>query len=614
MSQNKAAKTARVPAAARSAPRPAESPGPLAVVRGAVERFGIYALILVYVAINLPLLAAKGTSIEEIRVFSVDESLICAKAKFMIQNKTFTYPGQPGGSFAEKMQRELANGQRGYSAHPFPYGQLYLILITVPLLVLQSVMSISEYLIVRWAVLVLILSGIAVLAITYRIGSRLYAPLYGLAAAVLVLLTPEFLRWSNELHPDMPQLALMLASFDWALVLYERTRTAAFDGLVALAWAAFFAGAAMATKFNGVFLLPVIGVAYNRPFLLEPRRLGLRRFVIHNLTYGGLCLAVFCAAFAVFSPFYVANPEFLRESLSRPTAYSVGNTAAFFTGGGAAGTNLLVEKIQNIWHSNEVIITGLTGYGMYAASLAGMLYAASRLLRRYAEELQSPKILAEAFNCVFLGYSFIGGYALVGGRLLHGYERYLLPAVPLLYISSLRIFQLILAIPQLPQWIAAALIAVLMLDTPTKKIDALYQQAHARYLLKEQGFFKVNSWVRQHIPPGSSIYTEWYIFVPTQGYRVYRDYAVYSLDRMQASDYVITKTLSYNIYADPDRFKNYENEPNFGRAVVESKRVYELLESNALPGFHKIAVLSISGERYGDDTVVVYENLNRRTK
>ena len=592
--------------------------------------FGIAALLLAYVLLNVPLLRGKPATLEQLGAVSFDEPGVCWTAGEQIKQGSFTSAGQ-GHTMSEGV---------GLLCNPFPYGQLYPILIAAPLMLAQHALPITESVIIRWAVGILVLSGLVTLYMTYKCAARLYAPVYGLLATGLLLITSEFLRWSNEIHPDMPQLACMMAGFYFTIRLYDNrlsplprgttggysifrpppvpllgkegephaleevhgqeplapdgksssSKTFAYAGL-----ASFFAGMAMAAKFNGIFLLPMILVAYNRLFLHMPGGFRLGAFLARNLTYGLWSLAVFVGAFALFDPCLMVHRELLIEPLTRTTGYSLGH---------APLTLLTPNRLDNFLHFNYVLADSTIGYGMYALCVAAGVWALIQLVRRPRAELATPRILAELFAALFLSYSLILGYGLYEGRLLKGYERYVLPAVPILYISAMRVLHAIAQ--RRTRWArrTATAVALVVLAAQAGLIANTVDRYRSIYQLHETGFFKIYDWVREYIPPGSTIYTEKYIAVPTSGYIVNRDYAVNDMTRMRGADYVITKTLAYDIYANPERWKVYKD----NEVAVKARRLYETLEQGRLPEFERVAVLSLSGRADVHDAVVVYKN------
>ncbi len=568
-------------------------------VGAVMARWGMPLLVAAYVLSSVPLIATKPSTFDEVHVFSFDEYNICRQADFLLHTRSLiAHP---------------ANAVFPNSCDPFPYGQFYLLLIAVPLLIVQTVVTVSERMVIDWAVLVLVLSGAVTLGMLYKTCRRLYAPAYGLLAVLLLMLTPDFRRWSLEIHPDLPQLALLTTSFYFTVRLYERSETLAGGYLRDLSLASIFAGAAMATKFNGLFLLPVIVFAYNRPFLRGLKASGVRRFLARNLQCGLVTAILFGATALVLSPCVVAHPQLLTKRFAQITDTTSGRLANLTSPASdvasptASGPSRLQRTLSNLRYSNHTVVEDVLGYGVYPLCVLGLLLGLGRLLTRYATEIREARVLADLFNLGFLSYVLLLGYELVDGRLVPGYERYLLPALPTLLITGLRVPQALLRWKRLPAPLAVGLLAALLLVGQRDMWRRTHDEYLDRYRQREKGFFQVKYWVAEHIPRGSIIYTEAYILMPEEGYTIVRDYAVQSLPLMARSDYVITKTLQYQIYKDPSQWEIYKTaRPQ----VVAAKQIYEQLESGALPNFKKLVQLS-AGDRYAyDDMVAVYQNLS----
>jgi hypothetical protein len=279
--------------------------------------------------------------------------------------------------------------------------------------------------------------------------------------------------------------------------------------------------------------------------------------------------------------------------LAAPVA---GTTVSWFRGAAA-----------NLALSNYTFAHDVVGYGLWGLGALGVALGAWRLATPYRETVQRPIFLADLFAVGFLSYSFILGYGLVDGRLFPGYGRYLLPVIPMLLVSALRVVEVVRVSHRSGAHALAVGIAVALLIAQVPAIWSTYGVFMQHYHRREQGFFQVASWVRANTPVAARIYTEDYIYVPSGPYGVKRDYAVSSLKEMEASDYVITKSLRYFVYSNPVSWRLYSV---LYPQVIDARRIYELLETDALPRFRKVAEFS-AGDRFGyDDRVIVYENVD----
>jgi hypothetical protein len=203
-------------------------------------------------------------------------------------------------------------------------------------------------------------------------------------------------------------------------------------------------------------------------------------------------------------------------------------------------------------------------------------------------------------------YSILLGYGLSDGRLLPGYERYILPAVPMMYITALRVVAAVATAMPERRALAISTTILVLVAAQTPLLQHFGKQYRDFYLRKQMGFFAVHDWILANIPKGARLYTENYIYVPFDTYPTIRDYAVHLVECMRASDYVVTKTLQYEIYSNPDRWLLYSKRPD----VVRSRQIYQQLESGQFPGFERMAVLSAGDAFDGNDAIAVYRNLN----
>jgi hypothetical protein len=545
-------------------------------------------VLVAYLLLNLPIIASKPDTFEGVKVFSVDEFGICKGVAFLIEKGSFTERGN-----VETAGPNLPNT----TCSTRPYGQLYALLIAAPLMMLQPLVAVDEPLIVRSAVVVLVVCGVLALLFTYATAARLYSARHGLLAVVLLLGTSEFLRWSNEIHPDMPQLAALMGGFYFAVRAYEAADVAR-RRLLYVGLAAACAGLAMAAKYNGIFLLPAIVVAYNRGVADREGQSRLRAYATRNLGYGVFCLLVFAGTFALTSPCLVANPDLAIEPFARSATASIGK---------ARDPQPLWDRLLGVLDSNRVLAESTIGYGAYILLVMGIVHADVQLLTNRDAELRSPRILAEVYIVPFLTYSLLLGYGLTDGRLPAGYERYLLPVVPAMYICGLRIVAA--AGRCAPAYRRAAIIVVaIVLLVGQATAAARFEEWYTSFRLRQRmGFFQVHDWLLENIPKGARIYTEMYIHVPEKDYLITRHYAVCTLDAMLANDYIVTKTLDYDMYSNPDRWRLYASRPS----VPESRRIYEHLEQNRLPAFERIALLSAGDRFHGHDAVAVYRNVAR---
>ncbi len=143
----------------------------------------------------------------------------------------------------------------------FKYGSLFYY---VPYVLMAPLTDPSDRTIVIVLRAVCACFGIGCLFLTYRLGCVCVGNVAGLIGTALLALTAIFLRWGVTIHPDLPQLFWILLTLLMVCRLGQRF------SLLDVAGAAVLAALAFNTKYGGLFLLPIIGLAT----LLAPTNIG----------------------------------------------------------------------------------------------------------------------------------------------------------------------------------------------------------------------------------------------------------------------------------------------------------------------------------------------------
>ena len=131
--------------------------------------------------------------------------------------------------------------------------------------------------------LVQALLGVATLALTYRIGRRLFSPGVGLLAAFLLAVMPMHLRLSAYYKPDILLLACALLALDLALTAAERPRLRRFVAAGAAV------GLALASKLTGGAAAVPVAIAAAG----GGKKIGWGRALLWLAAPGGMAAAVF---------------------------------------------------------------------------------------------------------------------------------------------------------------------------------------------------------------------------------------------------------------------------------------------------------------------------------
>ncbi|MBB27344.1 MAG: hypothetical protein CME25_00370 [Gemmatimonadetes bacterium] len=133
---------------------------------------------------------------------------------------------------------------------------------------------------------------------TWRLGHLVFSRASGSIASFLFLLTPVFLRWSIESHPDLPQLFFLLCGLYYALRLYGEYDT-------------------RSLVLSCVFLLPLIVLC----LLLAEDDVLRPSAAVRRLKTVGIWLlllgvpVIFCVTVAITNPYRVLAFNAFRESL-----------------------------------------------------------------------------------------------------------------------------------------------------------------------------------------------------------------------------------------------------------------------------------------------------------
>src|SRR5262249_34879085 len=132
------------------------------------------------------------------------------------------------------------------------YGHLY---INVILPLLRALAPISLPMVVAIARGVSVAAAAAVLLGTFAWARRLYGSLAAWIALLLVALNQTIYTWAGIVHPDMLQSVLLLAALYYTARCFDEPKTKV------IFTASVFAGLAFATKYSGLFVLPLIALA-----------------------------------------------------------------------------------------------------------------------------------------------------------------------------------------------------------------------------------------------------------------------------------------------------------------------------------------------------------------
>ncbi|MGB6368928.1 MAG: glycosyltransferase family 39 protein [Thermoanaerobaculia bacterium] len=151
--------------------------------------------------------------------------------------------------------------------------------------------------------MVVLLSGIALVAVVYFIARRIFRqPSFALAAGLVAAVAPPLVASSQEIKADTP-CALLLAL---SVLVYLRTTEKV--GLKSLILASLLAGAATGTKYYGIVLVAAYGIW--ELLLLVRGTVDVRTMLKRTVTLVGF----FLLGFFLTSPFNFLDPTFGRAT------------------------------------------------------------------------------------------------------------------------------------------------------------------------------------------------------------------------------------------------------------------------------------------------------------
>ena len=535
-------------------------------------------LCVINLGFALPLVPIASDDIRMVDVFSADEASAAAAVRYLhalntLEIRSFSY----GGLF-----------------YYIPLGALKL----------WSVAGgeVTDRVVVIVMRLVCTAAGLGCLWVTYRIGCEAFSRTVGLVGACLVVINPVFLRWSVEIHPDLPQLFWVLLALLWCCRLCRRFSVAG------AALAALFAGLAFGTKYSGVFLVPVIAAALllpsedGRPILGDAlSRLRERRYVLALV----LVPAVFVLTFLATNPYAWISYETFRADLAFEQAHlSFGHVFR----ADRAGLDWLVRLADLVGTANGVAL----------ALYLGLIITFHLSGRR---RLPIEKILLLIWIGGFTGYLVLTANIQA--------PRHLLPILPpvLLFLADGYREVWHLATERWPRvrWLAIAVPLVLACLSWSRGAEAV--RMFQDKLGREDGSPEIAAgrWIAERFPETTSIIFDAYAYVPVRYERVYRTFGQsYPVVNHFRPDLLVVREAIASRYGNPGdadraqmgadafmdrhdfyrylregRVSAYEAVRDSGRVAVYRRRVSNRDGSGELPDWVSRMRMFAAGKLYG---------------
>ncbi|MDP6040122.1 MAG: glycosyltransferase family 39 protein, partial [Candidatus Latescibacteria bacterium] len=339
----------------------------------------------------MPLLPLAADDIRMVDVFSMDEASAVAVVRYLYVTGTWVL-------------------------ETFSYGGLFYYVPVMILYVLGVFGQVDDLMIAVVLRGVGTVAGMGCLFLTFRIGRLVGGEAVGAIAACLLVLTPIFLRWSVEIHPDIPQLFWLLCALYMCCLLVDN-RTFSRVAMVGI-----FAGLAFGTKYSGVFLLPVIGLV-----ILLSRGGGIgqlrnrqvwRDWFLAFGTFSGVCVVTNFSAILHPQTFF-HDVEFERAHLSFGHMFQADQ----------AGLTWVVDLVNLMGWAHGIVGIGAVGWLIWSKRLSlaqVMLLAWCVVLVGYLVGFANLRAARHLLPVLPVGLIFVGvGYCEVG-RLLKKRGRMLL--------------------------------------------------------------------------------------------------------------------------------------------------------------------------------------------
>ena len=436
------------------------------------------------------------------------------------------------------------------------YGHFYFNVVLLPLFALAQLVPIGETTIMIALRLGSLVPAALATVMTFVLADRYWGRAVAWVATVWMMLANSSVSyWAVTSHPDTLQMLALVVSVYCACRFVEGRRPSWRDG------AAVAAGLAFATKYAGMFLLPIIAAAgfIVRADAASERRRAARALRLMAVTAGGLGLAVtlygpwsarplpggaslleaqrivcgallvtgiiprfwrwvlsvrllhsgvygaitavslFAAAFVVASPFSLVNLSFVRGMLLQSGQIHRGY---FF-----AATGGPLDWFDTIARPD---VLGVPGTLLAAIGLAVLIREA---LRARSREEVSPRMVVGAWVVVMLAFLVL--------RVNDRVDRYLMIVIPGLYILAAGAAVLLVrSLREAPIHRAlrtAALAALALAAADEAWRGAARQVRFAREratMVERSGTVRAGNWMAANLPHHTRVLYDFYSYVP----------------------------------------------------------------------------------------------------
>ena len=516
-------------------------------------------LSVVYICLMGLLLSVGADDLRMVNVFSIDESDIVAHVWNLYVTNFDTVPS-------------------------FKYGGLFYLVPVGMMHVWALFFDMSEKVAIIAVRLYCGLAGVGCLWMVYALGRFVFSGWVGILGALMMAINPTFFRWTVESHPDVPQLFFLL------LGLFSICRYTQFPSPKLIALASLGAGLAFATKYAGIFLMPVLGLAiYISVYsgsLIAP--FGLRTFWGHL----GIAVGVFVVVFVLTTPFVVTHfSDFVTSLQAEKKTMAFGHHLRATSGAWQWG-QMLVFQVGLI-PLGGALVGGVVWGGWFRAPLKLehkllVLWCVGFLFYLMLESsLKRPRHLLPILPVVWL---FVGAAYVFLWNLLHG------------WIKSIKGMV----------WVLCVVVLVLHSSQGILLANLFFDKLERESTRVE---ITAGRWLADKYPPDSRILFDAYSYVPDTFPHVFRSVG---LDYMEVNhfepDILIVRKAIVSDFANLEDAKS----ARMGEMAFKDRHYfYAYLQEGKLPSyrvvrdFNGVAVYerTIPKMRDGDDIKTLWRRL-----
>lgn len=320
--------------------------------------------------------------------------------------------------------------------------------------------------------------ALGIVVTLYRIGRELFSPQAGLWSALIACLLPPMAFYAKTANLDVPYLFwTVLAVWYYVRILQEQRlkHYLAFGVCVAL-------GVATKDQAYGFFVITPILLAYGFAKSRAPSGVisvqGVgRAFLAKPLWLGGLAAII---AFALANNLLFGGWDGFRRHLSFATSFYQENLIS-----SDPARHGFMAQLQRLVESGQ-LLGEMLGYGTLALCIAGVAYAAVH-----------KRWLALSLPLLILGY-YISVLAVAGVT----YSRHMLGPALLLVPFGGAFIAYLTTVPHPAARRTGWVIVVICLGYQG------FLSAHLNWTLWHDSRYQMESWLQEHIAPGSTIETQ----------------------------------------------------------------------------------------------------------